>query len=97
MKSKTNILQQALRQDNSHPQSEDPEGAHAELTGSLPEQRLRKADRTGKKNISVWLDAAYNRSMLLVQASTGKNKQQLFAEALNDLFAKYNAPQIRDG
>jgi hypothetical protein len=96
MKNKTNILQQALRQGSGHTQSEDAEGAPAPAA-SLPEQRLRKADRTGKKNISVWLDAAYNRSMLLVPASTGKTKQQLFAEALNDLFAKYNAPQIRDG
>lgn len=96
MKSKTNILQQALRQGSGHLQSDDPESAHAAPPGSLPERGLRKADRTGKKNISVWLDAAYNRSMLLVQAATGKNKQQLFAEALNDLFAKYNAPQIRD-
>ena len=97
MKSKTNILQQALRQGGGHPQGEDAESAHTAPAAPPPERKLRKADRTGKKNISVWLDVAYNRSMLLVQATTGKNKQQLFAEALNDLFAKYNAPQIRDG
>ncbi len=96
MKSKTNILQQALKQGSGHSLNEDPESAHVVPAGPSPERGLRKADRTGKKNISVWLDAAYNRSMLLVQAATGKNKQQLFAEALNDLFAKYNAPQIRD-
>jgi hypothetical protein len=96
MKSKTNLLQQALRQGSGHQLSEDAENTQVVSVGAQPERGPRKADRTGKKNISVWLDAAYNRSMLLVQAATGRNKQQLFAEALNDLFAKYNAPQIRD-
>jgi hypothetical protein len=32
----------------------------------------------------------------MVRAQTGKKAQQLLAEALNDLFAKYDVPQIRE-
>jgi hypothetical protein len=32
----------------------------------------------------------------LVFRRTGKKKQELIAEALNDLFAKYDVPQVRE-
>jgi hypothetical protein len=41
--------------------------------------------RTGQVNISAWLHPDFKSSL-----------QNLMAEALNDLFAKYNVPTIRE-
>jgi hypothetical protein len=48
-------------------------------------------------NISAWLDGNYKSSLRLVQARKGANAtlQDLLAEALNDLFMKYDVPTIR--
>lgn len=50
--------------------------------------------RTGKTNITAYLSPDYKRNMRLIQAKTGRSLQTLVAEALNDMFAKYDVPLI---
>lgn len=50
--------------------------------------------RTGKTNLTAYLPQDYKRNMRLIQAKTGKSLQALIAEALNDLFTKYDVPTI---
>jgi hypothetical protein len=48
-------------------------------------------------NISAWLNADFKSGLRLVQARKGGSAalQDLMAEALNDLFTKYNVPTVR--
>jgi hypothetical protein len=57
----------------------------------------RQPGRAGQVNISAWMDANFKASLRLVQARKGGNAalQDLMAEALNDLFTKYDVPTIR--
>lgn len=50
--------------------------------------------RAGKTNLTAYLSQDYKRNMRLIQAKTGKSLQALIAEALNDLFTKYDVPTI---
>lgn len=97
MSSKTDNLAQALKQGSGRAAPEREEPAAREPVRVLsPEGQGRPSSRAGKKNIGAWIDPAYERSLLMVRAATGKKSHQLLAEALNDLFAKYNVPQIRE-
>jgi hypothetical protein len=57
----------------------------------------RQSSRAGQVNISSWLPADFKSSLRLVQARkrTNATLQDLMAEALNDLFIKYDVPTIR--
>jgi hypothetical protein len=50
--------------------------------------------RAGKTNLTAYLSQDYKRNMRLIQAKTGRSLQTLIAEALNDLFVKYDVPAI---
>ena len=52
--------------------------------------------RAGKTNITAYLSPDYKASLRLIQARRNVSIQDLMAEALNDLFAKYNVPTIDD-
>jgi hypothetical protein len=53
-----------------------------------------KPHRLGRVNITGYFDPAVKQSLRLIQAKHPDRKvQDLLAEALNDLFAKYNVPQ----
>lgn len=54
----------------------------------------RQANRVGKVNVAAWLDPAFKNSIRLVQARRPGSIQELMEEALNDLFAKYDVPQV---
>jgi hypothetical protein len=54
----------------------------------------RQANRIGKVNVAAWLDPAFKNSIRLVQARRPGSIQELMEEALNDLFAKYDVPQV---
>ena len=54
----------------------------------------RQANRVGKVNVAAWLDPAFKNSIRLVQARRPGSIQDLMEEALNDLFAKYDVPQV---
>lgn len=99
MSKKSSALQAALSQNGGGRRSAAPEPAEAQpgavdqAPASTPQ---RSASREGKVNVSAWLSPDFKRSLRMVQAVTDKKLEPLMAEALNDLFAKYNVPQIRE-
>ena len=60
----------------------------------MPSASYKAPSRTGKTNLTAYLSQDYKRNMRLIQAKTGKSLQALIAEALNDLFTKYDVPTI---
>jgi hypothetical protein len=93
--SKMQNLQQALsRSTGKAPAVPEPVAATTTVTPPNPQ---RQPSRKGQVNISAWLDGNYKSSLRLVQARKGGNAtlQDLLAEALNDLFTKYDVPTIR--
>ena len=53
-----------------------------------------KPYRVGRVNVTGYFDPAVKQSIRLIQAKhPDRTLQELLAEALNDLFAKYNVPQ----
>ena len=88
-KPKPNNLAAALKQ-----QARGTDTAPA-LTTERAEPRPRKeTTRQGRVMVSGWLPIEARSSFKLIQAKhPDKLKQDLVAEAMNDLFAKYNVPQ----
>lgn len=62
----------------------------------------RTSSRTGKIHIGAWLPPEYKTSLRMIQVKTGgkggpeRGFQELMAEALNDLFAKYDVPTVEE-
>jgi hypothetical protein len=53
-----------------------------------------KPHRVGRVNVTGYFDPSVKQSLRLIQAKhPDRTVQVLLAEALNDLFAKYNVPQ----
>lgn len=53
--------------------------------------------REGKLHVSAWLSPGYKVSLRAIQMKfPQKRLQDLFSEALNDLFAKHNVPTVRE-
>jgi hypothetical protein len=53
--------------------------------------------RAGKLHVSAWLSADYKTSLRAIQMKhPEKSLQVLLSEALNDLYAKYNVPVVRE-
>ena len=91
MSNKLQTLQQALN--STQPKATKPEAAvmaSSERTGYLA------PSREGKTNITAYLSPNFKASLRLIQARTGVSLQTLVAEALNDLFTKYDVPTVRD-
>lgn len=61
---------------------------------SRAETGQRQANREGKVNVAAWMHTDFKRSLRLVQSRRGGTIQDLLEEALNDLFAKYDVPQV---
>jgi hypothetical protein len=56
-----------------------------------------KPYRAGRVNITGYFDPAVKQSIRLIQSKhPDRTVQELLAEALNDLFAKYNVPQTAE-
>jgi hypothetical protein len=56
-----------------------------------------KPHRVGRVNVTGYFDPAVKQSLRLIQAKhPDRTVQDLLAEALNDLFSKYNVPQTAD-
>jgi hypothetical protein len=56
-----------------------------------------KPHRVGRVNVTGYFDPAVRQSLRLIQVKhPDRTVQNLMAEALNDLFAKYNVPQTAD-
>src|SRR4051812_46062408 len=52
--------------------------------------------RIGQVNVSAYLPKGCQASLRLLYAQSGRPQRELIAEALNDLFAKYDVPQVRE-
>ena|ERR1039458_2340823 len=61
-----------------------------------PTAGYKAPSREGKTNITAYLSPDYKASLRLIQARANKSLQALLAEALNDLFSKYDVPVIRE-
>lgn len=95
MSKKASALQAALSQNGGKRSGLDP--VDQERTPDhMTSPATRPASREGKVNISAWLNPDFKRSLRMVQAVTDKKLEVLMAEALNELFAKHNVPQIRE-
>jgi len=56
-----------------------------------------KPHRVGRVNVTGYFDPAVKQSLRLIQAKhPDRTVQELLAEALNDLFSKYNVPQTAE-
>jgi hypothetical protein len=63
-----------------------------------PPTRKKTTTRQGRVMVSGWLPLEARSSFKLIQAKhPEKRMQDLVAEAMNDLFAKYNVPQTAKG
>jgi hypothetical protein len=95
--SKMQSLQQALSQ-STRKNPSGPEPAAANSPASVAATAPKSRSRAGQVNISAWLHPDFKSSLRLVQAGKGRNAalQDLMAEALNDLFIKYDVPTIRE-
>lgn len=60
-------------------------------------QKGAKPHRAGRVNVTGYFDPAVKVSFRMIQTKhPERTMQDLLAEALNDLFAKYNVPQSAD-
>jgi hypothetical protein len=66
--------------------------------GRLPNAETPRSykapSREGKLPITGYLSPDYKASLRLIQAKRGGTTQALLAEALNDLFTKYDVPTV---
>lgn len=60
------------------------------ITSEAP--KVRQLHKEGEVNISAYFPAEVKASLRMVQAKTGNNVKDCLAEALLDLFRKYNVP-----
>jgi len=86
-------LQNALDRTRTTPAAND-ERQIAPGEAAKPQGAARQANRVGRVNIAAWLHPDFKRSLRLVQARRGGNIQEILEEALNDVFAKYDVPQV---
>jgi hypothetical protein len=86
-------LQRALRQPSTEPAAA-PRAAVPQPTGVGEGSGYKAPSREGKTNITAYLSPDYKASLRLIQARSNRSLQALLAEALNDLFAKYDVPTI---
>lgn len=63
------------------------------LKALKPREGRSKVSKTGKVNVTGYFDPEVKSSLRLVQAKSGKTIQDILAEALNDVFAKYKVPE----
>ncbi|MBV8833104.1 MAG: hypothetical protein JO108_28230 [Acidobacteriaceae bacterium] len=90
--SRTANLQNALDRYNTR----KPQPATSEGPAAAKNAKQRQASRVGHVNLAAWLPGDFKKSIRLVQAKKLDNSafQDLMAEALNDLFVKYNVPTV---
>jgi hypothetical protein len=93
--SKITALQNALNSSGKAkvPSRTAPKSSKTDVT---PAPTQRAPSRAGQVNISAWLNRDFKKSLRLVQARKVENAslQDLMAEALNDLFTKYDVPTV---
>lgn len=90
MAKKMSGLQQALESQQAKPVAPPPPAKPPAPSGYVvPESRV------GKVPISAYFPPDFRKSLGLVSVQTGRSQQSLLAEAMNDLFVKYDVPTIQ--
>ena len=69
------------------PSGDDSAGAQLDVRPGIQSSRI------GKVNVTGYFPPEVKASLRLVQARRGGTIQDILAEALNDLFAKYRVPE----
>ncbi|HVS70820.1 MAG TPA: ribbon-helix-helix domain-containing protein [Phycisphaerae bacterium] len=71
------------------------------VPSEAPKARVKSPSRQGKEYVGAWLNPDFGTSLRMVQLRRRKDPQgkkiyldDLMAEALNDLFAKYDVPTV---
>jgi hypothetical protein len=98
--SKMDGLQEALK-NNSGKKAVRPEETTPSVVAEKPAAKAKSPSREGKEYIGAWLNSDFGTSLRLVQLRRRKDAQgnkiyldDLMAEALNDLFLKYDVPTV---
>jgi hypothetical protein len=94
--SKMQGLQQALNKNSVKSKLEEPKPVAAASATAKPAFSAKAPSRHGKEYIGAWLNPDFKKSLRLVQLrKEGKvYLDDLVAEALNDLFYKYDVPSV---
>jgi hypothetical protein len=99
MSKKMQNLQQALKSSTVAPAANRPEQPEpsAPVVNGKWQGKSTQPSRRGKENIGAWLHPDFKKSLRLAQLrQDGKvYLDDLIAEALNDLFIKYDVPTVR--
>jgi nicotinamidase-related amidase len=99
MSDKMKNLQHALNSTAGTPAKRSPQHSTPTAAAShdAPKSPKNPPKHLGKETISTWLHPDFKKSLRLVQLrKEGKvYLDDLIAEALNDLFKKYDAPLVR--
>jgi hypothetical protein len=96
-------LQQALDESvGKTPPPEKPQPVKAASAPAPASKHITAASREGKEFTGAWLHPDYGMGLRMVQLRKRRDAQgkkvllaDLIAEALNDLFAKYDVPTVR--
>jgi hypothetical protein len=99
--SKMDGLQQALKNNSGKANAEPPQSTVAPQKVATPAAARKPSGREGKDNIGAWLNSDFGASLRMVQLRKRKDADgrkiyldDLIAEALNDLFLKYDVPTV---
>jgi len=99
MSDRMKSLQQALNSTAGTPTKRSPQHSTppAANPNDGPKSSKKPPKHSGKETISTWLHPDFKKSLRLVQLrKEGKvYLDDLIAEALNDLFRKYDAPLVK--
>lgn len=100
--SKMDGLQQALKANSGKAGAERPEPHPAAGKANKPPRAAKPSSREGKEYTGAWLNPDFGTSLRLVQLRRRRNAEgkkifldDLMAEALNDLFRKYDVPTVQ--
>ena len=100
--SKMDGLQQALKNSSAKGRVAPPEPKKVKPVAAKPPAPARASSRAGKDYTGAWLNPDFGASLRLVQLSKRRDAEgnkiyldDLIAEALNDLFIKYDVPTVR--
>lgn len=94
--SKIQGLQQALNNSVGKTKAEKPEQAKLSNDTAKSNPTAKSSSRQGKELIGAWLNPDFKMSLRLSQLRKGGKVylDDLIAEALNDLFIKYDVPTV---
>ena len=101
MPSKLQNLQQALKSSSGKAATENPAPLVSSDPVAKPAPRAKPANRVKKDYTGAWLNPDFGMSLRLVQIRKRQDAQgkkvfldDILAEALNDLFRKYDVPTV---